>query len=262
MNYQRLRVADICEQAEQLQRIDEALAGFKTSTNAERDQRARAGREVLLRSLVVLACRQPRIVHPLHIGMTGEELSHRERVFRMTFQAEMQRFRALQQQEGVKRRQAGSGVSQSLYSRFDDEGEIAERLGVGDAVVGGIRLDKVGEASRGLPIELAAVYDNPADGITVTADELGSGIDDDVSTPLDGTAEGRRRGSVVDDQRHSFLVRDLRQLLNVNDVELWIADSLGIDRLCFVVDGGAQPGEIVGIHKLHFDAELGERVVK
>ena len=45
MNHQRLGIADIGQQAEQLQRIDEALAGLEASTNAEGDQRARAGWE-------------------------------------------------------------------------------------------------------------------------------------------------------------------------------------------------------------------------
>src|SRR5271165_4875429 len=111
MNHQRLGIADIRQEAEQLERIDEALAGLEASPNAERNQRACTGWEVLLRSLVVLARRQAGIVHPLHIAMAGEELSDRERVLRMSFHAEMQRLRALQQQEGVKRRQARSGVA-------------------------------------------------------------------------------------------------------------------------------------------------------
>src|SRR5208283_271091 len=57
MNHQRLGIAYVGEEAEQLQGIDEPFASLEASTNSERDQRARAGREVLLSSLVVLTRR-------------------------------------------------------------------------------------------------------------------------------------------------------------------------------------------------------------
>src|SRR5208283_2364902 len=104
MNDQRFRVADIRKQAEQLQRIDEPLARFEASANAEGDQRARAVREILLRALVVLARRQPGIIDPLHIGMAGEKLRDLQRVLGMALQAKVQGLRSLQEQKGVKRR--------------------------------------------------------------------------------------------------------------------------------------------------------------
>ncbi len=96
----------------------------------------------------------------------------------------------------------------------------------------------------------------------MAADKLGGGVDDDVSAPLDGPAKRGRRAGVVDDQRHSVLVRDLGQLLDIADVELRIAQGLGVNGLRLFVDCRAQPVEVVGVHKFHLDPELGQRVVK
>src|SRR5208337_5625261 len=93
-------------------------------------------------------------------------------------------------------------------------------------------------------------------------DKLGGGVDNNISAPLDRAAERGRRAGVVNDQRHSVLVRDLRQLLDIHDVELGIAQALGINGLGLRSDRGAQPVKVVGIHKLHFDPELVQRVVK
>ena len=53
------------------------------------------------------------------------------------------------------------------------------------------------------------------------------------------TQRGRCAG-VVDHQRQPVLVRDLGQLLDVGDVELGIAQRLGVTALVFGVDGLAQ----------------------
>ena len=45
--------------------------------------------------------------------------------------------------------------------------------------------------------------------------------------------------------------------LDVGDVELGIAQRLGVDGAGLVVDGGAQAVEVVGVDKPHRDAQLG-----
>ncbi len=57
-------------------------------------------------------------------------------------------------------------------------------------------------------------------------------------------------------------MRNLRQLFHVGDVELRIAQRLGVQRLRLRPDGFAQPVEVIGIDELHRDAQLGQRVVK
>ena len=75
------------------------------------------------------------------------------------------------------------------------------------------------------------------------------------------TSAGEARG-VVDDQRQLVLVGDRGELLDVGDVELGIAQRLGVDGAGLVVDGGAQAVEVVGVDKLHLDAQPRQRVVE
>ena len=96
----------------------------------------------------------------------------------------------------------------------------------------------------------------------MAADELGGRVDHDVGAPLDGPDKRRRGAGVVDDQRQTVLVRDGGELLDVGDVELGIAERLGVDGACLGVDGGAQAVEVVGIDKAHGDAEARQRVVE
>ena len=58
------------------------------------------------------------------------------------------------------------------------------------------------------------------------------------------------------------LVGDGGELLDVGDVELGIAEGLGVDGAGFVVDGGAQAVEVVGVDKLDLDAQARQRVVE
>ena len=138
----------------------------------------------------------------------------------MALHAQMQRLGALQQQEGIERRQAGAGIAQALHPRLEDERERPERLGVGDAVIRRIGLGEILEAAGGLPVELARVDDDAADRGAVPADELGRGVDDDVGSPLDRPAQRRRGGGVVDDERQAVFVRDVGQLLDVGTSSL------------------------------------------
>ena len=167
-------------------------------------------------------------------------LGHGERVLRVALHAQVQGFDALQQQEGVERRERGAGVAQALHAGLEDEGQRPEGLGVGEAVVGGIGLGELLEAAGGGPVELAGVDDDAADGGAVAAEELGGRVDDDVGALLDGADQRRRGGGVVDDEGQAVFVGDGGERFNVGDVELGIAEGLGVDGAGLLVDGGAE----------------------
>ncbi len=69
-------------------------------------------------------------------------------------------------------------------------------------------------------------------------------------------------GGVVDDEGQAVLVGDGGELVDVDDVELGVAEGLGVDGAGFGVDGGAQAGEVVGVDEADGDAELGQGVVE
>ena len=55
---------------------------------------------------------------------------------------------------------------------------------------------------------------------------------------------------------------DLRQSLDVGDIELGIAESFGVERFRLGVDRLADAVEVISIHEADGDAELGQRVVE
>src|SRR5271156_1959205 len=102
MNHQRLGVADVGQQREELQRVNEFLSCLITALNSKGDQAALTIGKVFLRALVVLTGGQARIVHPLDAGMPFQKLRHAQRILRMPLHAKMQRLYSLQEQEGVE----------------------------------------------------------------------------------------------------------------------------------------------------------------
>src|SRR3954469_10235577 len=99
MNDQRLYIANIGQQAEQLHRVDECLSCLVPALDTEREQRSRTFRQILLRELVIRTGRQPGIVHPLDRGMLAQMLGNSQRVFGMLLQAQVQRLNSLEKEE-------------------------------------------------------------------------------------------------------------------------------------------------------------------
>ena len=251
MDHQRLRVSHICQQAEQRKRVDQLAAGFVAALDAKRDQGSAAIRKILFCARVVLAGGQARIVDPRDSGMRLQILRQRQGVLRMSLHAQMQGLGSLQEQKRVERREAGSGVAQALHPRLDDERQRPESFGIGNAVVRGIGIDEIRKASRSLPVELAAIDDDAADGGPMAADELGGRVDDDIRTPLDRPAESGRGAGIVDDQRQPVLMGDAGKGFDIDHVELGIAEGLGVNGLGLRADRLPNAVEIVGIDEAH-----------
>ena len=109
----------------------------------------------------------------------------------MALHAQVQSFNPLQNEKRVEGREAGAGVAQALYAGLQDEGEVGEGSGVGEAMIGRIGLDKVAKAPGLGPVKFAAVDDDAGDAVAVAAEEFCGGMDDDIGTPLDGIAQDR-----------------------------------------------------------------------
>ena len=76
-------------------------------------------------------------------------------------------------------------------------------------------------------------------------------LNHDVGSPLEGTAQDRGSGGVVDHQGHALLVGNGGEPLDVGNVELGIAQGLGVDGSCFGVDGCLQAVKVIGIDKAY-----------
>ena len=74
-----------------------------------------------------------------------------------------------------------------------------------------------------LPVELAGIDDDAAQGGAVAADELGGRVDNDVRAVLNGADQVRGAEGVVDDQRQAVLVGNLGNGVNVGNVGVGVA---------------------------------------
>ena len=249
MNDEGLGVADVGNERKKFEGVDELLARFVTTLDAEGDERALAVGQVFLRARVVGAGVEAGVVDPIDAGMLLKMLGDGEGILGVALEAEVERLNPLQKQEGVEWREGGAGVAQPLHAGFEDEGQRTEGLGVGEAMVGRIGLGELLEAAGSGPVEFAGVDNDAADGGAVAAEKLGGGVDDDVCAPLDGANQRRRSGGVVDDEGQAVFMGDGGELLDVGDVELGIAEGLGVDGAGLRIDSGAEAVEVVGVNE-------------
>ena len=258
---ERLRVADVDQSREQLQRVLEPRAALEPALHAEADDAAGLAAEVLLHQAVVGVVGQARVVHPADLRMLFQVLGDRHRVLADAVHAQRERLDALQDQEGVHRRECRAHVAKRHHTRAADVGCRAQRLGVDDAVVRHIGFIEPLEARLVLrPRELAGVDDRAADAVAVAAEVLGQRVHDDVGAVFERAAQVGARHRVVDDQRDAVAVCDVGELRQVGDVAERVADRLAVDRLRLRVDQRLERVRHAVVGETHLDAELREGV--
>ena len=102
---------------------------------------------------------------------------------------------------------------------------------------------------RLVPVELAGIDDDTADGGSMTTDELRRRMNDDVGTVLDRTDLYRGCEGVIDDEREVMLVCDLYPLIEVEDLTVRVTEGLGIEGLRVRLDGSLDLLVVVRIYE-------------
>ena len=167
------------------------------------------------------------VVYALHQRMALQEIDHGQRVAAGALLAQAQRLQALQQQEGAVRRQRRAAVAQQHGTGPRDEGAVGKFLGEDKALVGRLGRAELRVAPRVRhPVEAAAVHNQPAQHIAVSADGLGGRMHDDVGAPVEGPQQQRRSHGVVHHQGHAGRMADIGQLAQVGNAARWIAHGL------------------------------------
>ena len=230
--------------------------------HAEGQDAAEAAVEVLLRASVARMRREAGVADPGDGGVTLEVPREGERVLGVAPDPEVQRLEPLQEEERVEGGDAGAEVAEEDDAKADGVGRVPEELreakGRGTRAPGRRRYErKRGAFAKS---KRPAVHDDAADGRPVAADPLRGGVDDDVGAVLDRPAEERRGEGVVDDERDAGRVGDLREGLEVGDVELRVSDRLDVDGARRVVDGGGDGRPVVDVDEARRDAEARQRV--
>ena len=126
-------------------------------------------------------------------------------------------------------------------------------------MIRGVGLGEFGEAP-GSPVELAAVHDDAAHLQGMAVHVFGGGVDDDVGTEIEGTAEHRRGKGIVHDQGQAVTMGQGRDAFDVQHVHGRIGQGLAEHGLGVGADGLLDLG-VIGplVHEGHFDAHFLQR---
>ena len=245
-----------------LHALNELDAGLVAALDAEREHRAGAERQILLRQRAERTGCQPRVGNPGDARMSGKEFRHCVRVGDVPLHAEGKRFDAHERQVRVHRRERGAEIAQRDGARLGGEGEIAEILVEAQAVIRRLRFGQRREFFALFPVEFAGLHHHAAERVAVAAEEFRHRMDDDVGTPFDRAAEVGAGQRVVDDQRQAGRVRDRRDRFEVHHHAAGVGEAFDEDRLAA---RRQRPAEVLGVGRVDeaaVPAELGERLRK
>ena len=259
MDDERFHVRNVRQDGEDLQAVDELLGLCLAALDVKGEDRAGAVREVLVVQ-VHIALIKARVVDLFNLRMLLQVIEHLLRVLYMALHAQGQRFGALQQQEGVERRDRRAGVTQDDRTDIGHEGSRTDGVRKGNAVIARVCVRDLRIFAAGLPVELAAVDDDTAERGAVTADELGRGMHYDVSAVFDRAEQVRRGKGGVHHQRNVVRVRNVRYRLNVDNIGVRVTEGFNKDRLGVVLNRVFKIRHVVRINKGRVHAELREGV--
>ena len=192
--------------------------------------------------------------------MLRQVVDYLEGILDVPLDAKRQSLKSLQEDERTDRRERGACVTEQYRPCAGDVGSRANRLGEYDSVVAVVRLGELGEFAGGFPVELARIHDDSADGGTVSAYELGSGMHDDICTVLDGPEQVRRSESVIDDEGNLVCVGDSGHRFDIDQVRVGVSEALNEDRLCLRFDRLFEVGQVGRIHESSRDT-VGDQCV-
>mmetsp|Transcript_38070 Transcript_38070/g.72986 ORF Transcript_38070/g.72986 Transcript_38070/m.72986 type:complete len:220 (+) Transcript_38070:739-1398(+) len=210
------------------------------------------------------------MTHPTHLGVELQPLGQLVGVGAVSLHAQRERLYALKQEEGAEGALGHAQVTQALHARLEHHGTVgqahgiarAKRVPVHQPVVPGGGLSEAGEAALG-PVEGARVHDDAADGVAVTANPLGAGLHDDVSTVLDGLANiAATSEGVVAHKRNLVFGGKSLQTRKVRDVVLGVTNGLHVYRLGLVINQTFKVVGVVSIHKARLNAHARELHLK
>ena len=192
----------------------------------------------------------------LNLRVIGQELNNLLGVLNVTLDTQRQSLSALQQQKCVERRNSSTSITQQDSADVGYESSRTNCICERDAVITRVRLSNRCILAGCLPVELAGINNDAAEGRAVAADELGSRVNNDISAVLNRTDEVRGTESVVDYERQTVLVRNLCDSLDIRNIGIRVAESLDVNRLSIVLDSAFQFFQIVCINEGGLNAEL------
>src|ERR1700680_4850313 len=195
---------------------------------------------------------QSGIVDPGNLWMRRQIARHLQSVARVAVHAQLQGFQALQEEERVKRTQRRTEIAQPFNASLHNIGEVAESFVKADSVIALARLEHLRKCPA-VPRKTTAVDNDTADGGPVSADELRRGVEHDVRSMLNRTAQIWGSESVVDHQRKIGFVGDGCHGVDVQNIQNRIADGFAVNDARTRSDSAAEIPRVIRIDKNGMD---------
>ena len=96
----------------------------------------------------------------------------------------------------------------------------------------------------------------------MTTNEFCGRVNDNIYTMLEWLHQIRCGERIIDDNWNAVLMRDIGNRIKIQRVQARIAQRLGIDCFCMLVDCSAEIVRIAAIDKAHIDTKLGQCIVE
>ena len=129
-------------------------------------------------------------------------------------------------------------------------------------MVAGVRSRDIRVFAARLPVELAGLYDDAAQGRAVAAQELRRRVNHDVSAVLNGTEQIRGTEGVVHNKRKAVTVSDLSDCLNIRKIAVGVTQGLEENGSRVRLDSSLNLNEVSRINEGGGDVVLRKRVLQ
>ena len=156
------------------------------------------------------------MIDPCDFRALFEEVNDFQCIAHLALYPETEGFETLEKDPCRDRRKGGSLVSEDHSPRPCHEGCSSRHFGENGSMITRIRLGQGRKlVGVGFPVEVPAVHDDSAQSASVSADEFGRRVDDDVCSVLDRPYEIRGSEGVVDKEGKAVSMGYFCQGVNV-----------------------------------------------
>ena len=205
--------------------------------------------------------RQRRVVDLRNLGMPVQKIDHFERIAHMTLHTQRQCLKPLQEHKHIERRDSRTRITQQHRTYACHKCRRPGDIGKHSPMIARIRSGK----SRilpcfGFPVKPSSVHYHTSKARTVPSDEFCSRMYHDVRTMLYRAYQIRRAERIVNNQRHSVAVGDIRHPIYIKHLAVWIAERLCINGLGARSNGPFKCIDVVDIYDCISDTLRSQRV--
>lgn len=108
--------------------------------------------------------------------------------------------------------------------------------------------------------KVPGIYDDAAQRGSVSAEELGCGVNNQIRAVLNGPDQVRCTKGIIHHQRQAVAVCQFSQRIDVGNIAVGISQGFNIDGPGVWLNSALHLVQVVDIHKAGGDAEIGQRM--